>query len=198
MLWGSAIVAVLAVGAWQGYSYLASAPSRAQKVYEEGMLNMTPGRYAEAVRLFTRAVEIYPRLAVAYLERGNAQNFLGETAGALADYDKAIEAGSLAAAYTARGRLYLKRGDASLAEADFNSSIGIEPTVDAYFQLGQMREAAGDHEHAILNYDHALLIQPDSPYIYLARAQSKQGKGDEEGATADRAQAFEIEHRLRR
>ena len=198
MIWASAGVVVLIVAGWQGYSYVSSAPMRAQVVYEEGMTKMTPGHYAEAVRLFTKAVDIYPQLSSAYLERGNALNAMGEMEGALADYDKSIEMGNLAAAYTARGRIYLSRGDSNRAEADFTRSLGVEPTSDAYFQLGQIREAAGDHVQAILNFDQALRIQPDSPYIYLARAQAKKAKGDDEGAAADRSQAAEIEHRIRR
>ena len=198
MIWVSVAVVVLIVAGWQGYSYVSSAPMRAQIVYDEAMTKMTPGHYPEAVRLFTRAVDIYPQLSAAYLERGNALNTMGETEGALADYDKAIEMGNLAAAYTARGRLYVARGDAQRAEADFTRSLGVEPTSDAYFQLGQIREAAGDHTQAILNYDQALRIQPDSPYIYLARAQAKKAKGDDAGAASDRSQASEIEHRIRR
>jgi len=198
MLWASLAVIVLILAAWQGYVYLASAPLRAQQVYEQAMTQMSPGHYADAVRLFTRAVEIYPQLSVAYLERGNALNILAETEGAIADYDKAIELGGLPAAYTARGRIFMARGEKQRAEGDFMRSIGVEPTSDAYYQLGQLREAAGDHIQAILNYDQALRIQPDSPDILLARAQAKKGKGDEAGATADRQQAYDIEHRIRR
>ena len=198
IIWVTLGVIVLIAAGWQGYAYLASAPLRSQRVYEEGMLSMTPGHYADAVRLFGKAVDIYPQLSVAYLERGNAENILGEVEGALADYDKAIEMGNLAAAYTARGRIYLKRGDAKRAELDFTRSVGVEPNSDAYFQLGQVHEAVGDHEHAILNYDQAIRIQPDAPDFYLARGQAKKAKGDDEGALADRNQAFAIEHRLRR
>jgi tetratricopeptide (TPR) repeat protein len=195
MLWVSFGVVVLILVAWQGYSYVVSAPLRAEKVYLQGMSNMTPGRYEEAMRLFTKALDIFPQLAVAYLERGNAENILGETEGALSDYDKAIETGNLAAAYTARGRIYMARGDAKRAETDFTQSIGVEPNSDAYFQLGQVLEAAGDHEHAILNFDQAIRIQPDAPFIYRARGMAKRGKGDEAGAAADRDQADALERR---
>ena len=195
MLWGSVGVLVLILAGWQAYAYVISAPLRAEKVYLQGMSNMTPGRYEEAVRLFSKAVDIFPQLATAYLERGNAENILGETAGALADYDKAIEMGSLSAAYTARGRIYLSRGDTKRAEADFTQSVGVEPNSDAYFQLGQLLEAAGDHEHAILNFDQAIRIQPDAPFIYRARGMAKRAKGDEAGAAADRDQASALETR---
>src|SRR6202035_3312558 len=108
----SVILIVLILAGWQAYAYVASAPMRAEKVYEQGMTNMTPGRYPEAVRLFTKATDIYPQLGTAYLERGNAENILGQTDVALQDYSKAIEMGSLATAYTARRPIYLSRGDA--------------------------------------------------------------------------------------
>jgi tetratricopeptide (TPR) repeat protein len=198
MIWISVAVIVLIVAVWQVSSYLSAAPARAQTVYDQAMANMTPGHYQDAVRLFSKAVDIYPQLSIAYLERGNAENVLGETEGALADYDKAIEIGNLAAAYTARGRIRVTRGDMKQAQGDFERSVGVEPNSDAYFQLGRVLEAAGDHVQAILNYDRALQIQPDSPDILLARGQSKAAKGDAEGALADRREAYEIENRTRK
>jgi tetratricopeptide (TPR) repeat protein len=187
-------VGIVLVGAlgWQIFTYVTTAPQRADKVFREGMAMMTPGHYPEAIKLFDKATEIYPALAAAYLERGNAQNVLGQTDAALADYDKAIDIGNLAAAYTARGRIYLSKGDKKRAEDDFTKSIGVEPSSDSYYQRAQLRDSMGDHQKAIEDYDQAIHIQPEAPFIYRARSMARKAAGDEEGALQDLISAREI------
>ena len=195
MIWGTVTFVVLVVAGWQVYAYVSSAPQRAEKVFLEGMQKMAPGSYSEAIKLFTRATEILPSMGAAYLQRGNAENVLGQTDAALADYDQAITLSNLAAAYTARGGIYVGRGDKKRAEENFTRSIGVEPTSDAYYQRGQIREAAGDHGNAIEDFTQAIHIQPDAPFIYRARALARQMSGDENGAEEDRVQARAIERK---
>ncbi len=198
MIWGAVFVLLLVAGGWYAYSYWSSAPERAQKQFEAGMAKMAPGSYPEAVQAFTRAIEISPQIAQAYLERGNAESALGNTEAAIADYDQAIDMGNLAAALTARGRIYLSKGDNRRAAADFAKSVTIEPSSDAYYQLGQISEASGDHAKAIEQYTQAIHVQPDSPFVYRARALSRQLSGDEDGALEDRTTALAIERKSRR
>ncbi len=198
MIWGTVSVIATGVIVWQTYAYIASAQQRAQKVYEQGMLKMTPGHYQEAIDLFSKATDIYPQLGAAYLERGNSENIVGQKEAAFADYEKAIEVANLGAAFTARGLIYLGKGDTKHAEQDFTSSIGVEPNSDAFYQLGQINDARGDHAKAIGFYDQAIHIQPDAPYMYRARGQAKKALGDEQGALLDRNEGITLEHRVRR
>jgi tetratricopeptide (TPR) repeat protein len=193
MIWATLIVIFLVIGGWQTYAYMASAGERAQKIFEQGMLSMTPGQYQEAIKVFGKAISINPQLGAAYLERGNAESILGQTDAALADYEKAIDVANIAAAYTARGRIYVGRGDDKRAAADFNKSIGIDPSSDGYYQLGQIYDRQGDHAKAVEAYNQAIHIQPDGPYIYRARSQAKRVLGDEAGAAEDRDEAARLE-----
>jgi len=198
MIWGTVVVVVLIVGGWQTYVYVTSAPLRAQKLFTQAMGRMTPGRYQEAIDLFSKAVDVDPQMAVGYLERGNAENIVGQKEAAFADYEKAIEVGNLAAAFTARGMVYLSRNDAKKAEDDFMRSIGVEPTSDAYYQLGQIHQSQGNFAKAIDDYSQAIHVQPDAPYIYRTRRPAKTSLSDEAGAISDRNDTYGLEHRLRK
>src|ERR1700683_1211748 len=62
----SLVVVVAGAGAWGVYQYVASAPTRADAAFQEGMLRMGAGDYKGAVERFTKAVDILPRMAAGY------------------------------------------------------------------------------------------------------------------------------------
>ena len=189
-----AVAAVVGAGAWV-YNYVASAPERADKEFQEGMKNMGPGKYPEAVIHFTKALSIYGQLPNAYLERGNANRVLGEMDAALADYEAAYNLNPvLPEAHSGIAVIYIERHDTARALEHLNKSISLHPTVEAFYQRGQILEAQGQHAKAIADYDRAIAEETDSPYMYRARALAKANLGDNEGAHADREIAGRIEH----
>jgi tetratricopeptide (TPR) repeat protein len=190
------IAAIFILGAGVGvYNYIASAPQRADKEFQEGMKMMRPGKYPDAIVHFTRALSISSQLPDAYLERADAHRSLGEPDAALADFQSAAELNpSLAAAHTGLAVIYMERHDSAHALEELNKSIAVQPTIEAYYQRGEILEAQGDHRKAIEDYDKAIAQAPDAPYIYRARALARQNAGDPEGAQADRLVANGIEH----
>jgi tetratricopeptide (TPR) repeat protein len=187
-------IVVLTGAAWYSYSYIATAPERANAQLQSGMQRMQPGAYREAITRFDRAVSIRPELAEAYLERGIAHHFLGETEPALADLDKALDLNpDLAAAYSERGAIYRERGDTPKAIEELSKSIQAQGTTDGYYQRGQAYESLSQHHKAIEDYDQAVAQLREAPYVYRARALAKEKLGDTEGAKRDRAKADSIE-----
>jgi tetratricopeptide (TPR) repeat protein len=189
------VILLAAAGAWI-YNYIASAPQRADVVFQAGMKLMSPGTYAAAIAQFNKAIEIWPQSGEAYLERGVAHRYLGETEQALADFDKAIDVNpNLARAYSARGGIYRARGDVKRALEDFTKSISIQSNVDAYFERGQTYEALGQHQKAIDDYNSAIAELPEAPYVYRARSLARRNLGDTAGYEADRDKARNFERR---
>ena len=74
-----------------------------------------------AVADFDRAVELAPRYAEAYNNRGAARHELGDDAGAIADYDRALEFGPPQTA----APVYANRAAARYAVGDY---AGASPT----------------------------------------------------------------------
>ncbi len=190
----TAALAVLAAGVTI-FLHIQSAPERADKEFQDGMKQMRPNKYPEAIGHFTRALEIYAQLPNAYLERGNAHRFLGEPDAALADFQSAADLDpTLADAHTGSAMIFVERRDTAHALDELNKSIAIRPNIEAYYQRGLILEARGEHQKAIADFDLAIAQARDAPYMYRARATAKENLGDREGAHADREIADRIEH----
>jgi TolA-binding protein len=70
----------------------AMAPKEAQKAYQKGQQKATKGKWDEAQQLFTHAVEIYPRYAVAWFDLGRIQLRNNDTASARHSFEQSIAA----------------------------------------------------------------------------------------------------------
>ncbi len=155
---------------------------------------MAKGDFKGAEERFTRAVDIEPQLASGFLERGLARRSLRRLDGAIGDFNRAISLDStMVEAHTSLGLVYRDRGDLPHAVNEFTRSIEIASNPDAHYQRGQVYESQGQHEKAIADYDAAIHEQPDAPYVYRARAMSRDSLGDAAGAAADRYVAIRIE-----
>jgi tetratricopeptide (TPR) repeat protein len=176
------------------YSYWASAPDRAQEEAALGVKLLGVGTYAQAMRHFDRAIQIWPGYADAYLSRGLAEHGARHQAEALADFDRALDLDpGLTGAYNARAQIYLENGDAQQTIRDCSKSLQLNPTVDAYYQRGEAYEKLGQHHKAIADFDAAIAESRESPFAYRARSVAKRNAGDPQGAQADDDQARRIE-----
>jgi tetratricopeptide (TPR) repeat protein len=187
---------LIAIGAaaWWIYQYIASAPQRAEKVLQDGARLMAKGDFKGAETAFTRAVDIWPPLASGFLARGLARRSLNQPDAAVEDFEHALSLDSnMAPAHTALGEIYRERGDVQRAVKEFTVSIGLAVNTDSLYQRGQLYESLGQHDKAIADYDAAINAQPDAPYVYRARAMSRDAIGDHDDAEADREVANHIE-----
>jgi Tfp pilus assembly protein PilF len=187
LVFGAAVVAAIA-GASGAYLYMASAPARADAAFQEGMRRMGAGDYKAAVEGFTKAVNIWPRMATGYFERGVARTSMHQADAAIEDFKRAISKDpSMALAHTALGEIYRERGDLTRAMNEFALSLQLNTSTEALYERGQVHESLGQHQQAIEDYDAAIHEQPDAPFVYRARAMSLEALGDHDGAAKDRA-----------
>ena len=92
-----------------------------QEQYDLGVRYLSEGNYEEAIIAFTAAIEIDPKRAEAYIERGNAYIGSGETAqtlaAALADYEAVLSIDAAnAEAYLGLADVYIRMGEYDKAE----------------------------------------------------------------------------------
>jgi tetratricopeptide (TPR) repeat protein len=183
-------------GAFLLYSYLASAPARADARFQEGLRVMGSGNYAEADARFTDAVAIQ-QSAAAYLQRGNARVQLGQIDAAFSDFEQAIALDAkLAEARTQLGKIHLRRGERGRAMEEFTKAVTIRPTTEAHYERGQLQAGSGDLVKAIADFDEAIALQRDAPYLYRARADARRLSGDVAGYEQDRDTAKSLEKLL--
>ncbi len=191
---GAAVLVMVGTATWEVYVYIDSAPRRAETVFQDGMRLMGSGDYQRAAEDFTKAVNIRPGMASGYLQRGLAHRNMNQMDAAVADFERAIgEDSNLGPAHTALGEIYRERRDLTRAMNEFTVAIRLNANTDAFYQRGQAHELLGEHQQAIQDYDAAIHEEPDAPYIYRARALSRDAMGDHDDAEKDRRTAKQIE-----
>jgi tetratricopeptide (TPR) repeat protein len=101
-----------------------------------GLAQLKLGNLAEAIIKLSRAIEMDPLLASAYLNRAEAYYLNGFTEQAIEDSTKAIQLGkaqsTIGKAYTIRSRAYRQLGQEGLADEDFNKAYLLDPEYYGY------------------------------------------------------------------
>jgi tetratricopeptide (TPR) repeat protein len=138
------------------------------------MYEMSKGRAEEAVRVFTRLLEVDPNSADAY-------NMIGYHYGYRGEYEKAIEnlrkyqfmAPDQANPHDSIGEIQAYSGHYDEAIANLNHALQIKPDFfPAYDHLGVAYEGKGDYAKAFESYVKGSEVVPNdaekAPYLYRA------------------------------
>jgi tetratricopeptide (TPR) repeat protein len=97
----------------------------------EGVSNLNLNKPEKAYEDFSRAIDIDPTRADAYVGRANTLSTLGRYEEALPDYDRAIEIDpELANAYANRGSAHSQTGQYKKAIADYEKALELNPEID--------------------------------------------------------------------
>jgi len=102
-------------------------------------------RFADAIREFTRAIALQPRVPEFYYDRGSAYRETGSPDAAIADFSAALSLKpGFASALNDRGLAYVQKGTYRLAIEDFSSALAINPNdADVRNNLNQVRSFVG-------------------------------------------------------
>jgi len=117
---------------------------------ERGEAYYFDGEYDQAILELTKAIEINPGLARAYVTRGITYEDKNEHDLAIADFTKVIEIKPTDAhAYVYRGMVFKNKGEYTLAIADYSKAIEIDPTIsDAYKGRASAYTTQGEYDKA--------------------------------------------------
>ena len=149
---------------------------------------------------FTRAIELNPRLAPAYEERGWNYYFQGKYNEVIEDFTNYIRlVPNKADAYKMLGMAYLKINNYEKAVVNFDRALDLEPKIkgvfgyraEAFRMLGQLNAAVEDSNKA-LAVESDLRTLADT---YRTRAKAYLELGEEILANADFKKAAEIDPR---
>jgi tetratricopeptide (TPR) repeat protein len=107
-----------------------------------------------AIADFTKAIELDPKFANAYNNRGIMHGRKGEMDKAIADYTSAIGANpKFTWPYNNRALAYARLGDVDKALADYEKVLELDPKyTQAYANRGAAYEKKGDNERAIADF----------------------------------------------
>lgn len=127
------------------------AAKTANEWVELGINQTKEKNYQEAIKSYTKATDLDPKLARAYNNRGIAYSELKNYPQAISDYSKAIELDpNLVQAYQNRGISYGSLDKLDLAIGDFTKAIRLRPDSGIYFRLRSMGYCAQGLQHLAL------------------------------------------------
>ena len=135
-------------------------------LWEEGTARLFSGDAEEAIRLFTRSLELLPT-AEAYTFRGWAYSFEGRLDDAIEECRKAIATDpGFGNPYNDIGCYLMQKGDLDEAVSWFEQAkkaLRYEPRHFPYLNLGRLHAARGDFARAAIEFRGALEENPDDP-----------------------------------
>ena len=122
------------------------------------------GNYEEAIRYFTKAIDLKPMNAEGYYARGTAYFDKGQDNEAILDYTKALEINPRDAnAYFNRGIACYKEGQYDQAISDFCKALEINPMNAAtYYNRGVAFSQKRQHIQAISDFKKAFETDPNN------------------------------------
>jgi tetratricopeptide (TPR) repeat protein len=167
----------------------------ARSCLERAMAHTQQGEYNLAIAESTRAVELDPMLALAFIDRGYALTKQGELDLAIADLTNAIELDpTLKSAFHNRGMAYHQQGQLDLAIADLTRAIELQPDFAfAYPDRAQMLLEQGDDSAALADAEKAIELEPRLAPGYYARGLVLAQRGRDDRALADYSKAIELD-----
>jgi tetratricopeptide (TPR) repeat protein len=154
-----------------------------------------------AIQNFSKAIQLNPQYALAYLNRATAYKQVQEFQKSLVDYNQVISLNpKFSVAYYNRALLkQTKLNDMQGALADYNQAISINPKLlQAYYNRAILKaDKLNDMQGALADYNQAISINPKLLQAYYNRALLKADKlNDMQGALADYNQAISINPKL--
>lgn len=183
----------------------AQAPASASALVKKGTLLMSRNKVDAAIETYTRAIELSPSYAEAYINRGMARRAKGDLAGSIEDYEKAASINPksiqgnrfVAQAYSNRGHIKLNALDVDNAIKDFTIAIKIDPDAEEhYYRRGIARLVNEELVQALEDLNKALSFTDPKfsrpVLIYATRGMVKSLQGKQEDAQKDFEQSIKF------
>lgn len=151
------ILTILLASRFVTWDAIKGTDRQAQIYVQEGTASLRSWKLSQAIKAFTRAIEIEPRYAEAYVKRGLAYYRSAQYETAIADYTQTLKLKRYQAdAYASRGDAYQSLGDMQHAIEDYSASLKrrrsshvIQKRAETYFKRGDVQKALADYDDLI-------------------------------------------------
>ena len=175
-------------------------PSRADEATDYFNRGLKSSMTNRKIEFFTKALELNPKLATAYEQRGLLYYYQGKYDKVIQDYLAYLDlAPEKAGAYRMLGLGYLKNGDCERAIAHFTRAIEMEPQHPAGFAYrAEANRLCGKDEEAIRDCTTAIELRGDErarSEAYKTRARIYRKMGLMDLAVADTRAAWQADPR---
>jgi tetratricopeptide (TPR) repeat protein len=154
--------------------------------------------FDEAVESYDKALELQPKFAWAFTNRGSARLAKKEYDKAIADFDEAIRlAPNYASAFGNRGSARLAKNEYDKAIADFDEAIRLDPKLTlAFGNRGSAWWYKKEYDKAIADCDEAIRLAPNYAWAFTNRGIARLAKKEYDKAIADFDEAIRLDPKL--
>jgi tetratricopeptide (TPR) repeat protein len=165
----------------------------------KGRLKFAARAFDEAIADYNAAAQLAPNRPLIYIDRAAAWVEKGDTAKALADYDKAIKldsdnsAGVAATAFAARAKLFDLQGNASRAGQDLNAAIRLNKNSHLYIARAALSEKSGNLESSLSDLRKAIETDPNNSFAFSTLGDLYRKNGDYKLAVTNYQRAIELQ-----
>jgi tetratricopeptide (TPR) repeat protein len=169
-------------------------PESPQEFYSRGNKYLTNGQNEEAVKEYTKALELDSKLSQAYNHRGIAYKRLNRFDLAMADFNRALELDPKDAdSYANRGLICIAQRRFDLALEDFDRGIQLDPQLAmAYWGRGSALIGKDQRDRAIKDFNKAIELNPNTFEFFLSRGMAYLTEGKTDLALADFKRGVEV------
>jgi tetratricopeptide (TPR) repeat protein len=138
----------------------------------QGETNISKNLYNNAIKDFSRALEINPNYIDALINRGGAYAQLGRSNDALIDFNHALNFEKKdAELYNKRGEVFMQNNMYDQAIKDFTAAIVLNPVYsDAYLNRGRAYSEKGMPDEASTDFNNAIKADSDHNFAFIDRA----------------------------
>ena len=152
-----------------------------------GIISFTEKSYTRSVNMFTKAIDLNPRVGVVFFHRGNSYLHLRQYEKAIVDFDMALQFDpKVSQTYNSRGRSYSGKGDHESAIGDFNSAIELDPNDPIpFYNRGSSYQLLGQREDAIVDFSRAIELDSSFVHAYYNRGWAYKELGKQDLAALD-------------
>ena len=167
----------------------------AQEWFEQGYKHLENKNYEEAIRCNSKAIELQPDLALAYVNRAAARVDGGDVAGGIDDCNMAMRLDPhIFNPYYIRAFAYDSQGRTAEAIDDYNESIRRNANhPDSYLGRSKAHITNQDWDRAIADASKAISLSPKMAAAYNNRAVARLNKNDLAGAIKDCNEALRLD-----
>ena len=129
----------------------------AKEYYEKGLEKAQAGELDEAIKLFSKSIELQPEDYYSWFNRGIAKNMQGQNEDALLDFDQTLKlAPNYKKGYLNRGIAKKRLTDYEGALCDYSYAIKLDSSyTDAYYNRGLVYEMLSKKDSACIDFNRA-------------------------------------------
>jgi tetratricopeptide (TPR) repeat protein len=158
---------------------------------QQALAHVHQREYDQALSELNQAIQIDPKDAESYNNRGSTYTLKGQYKEAISDFDKAIKLNPrYAKAYYNRGLAYYYLENYLKAVTDLALAIELNPKdAEAYHNRGLAYDQLGQTERAVEDFNMAIVLKPDLADAYFNKAVALE-RGGFQGEAREAYQAF--------